>query len=314
MMLFLTGASSSLINSGGTPQSDSMKSLGGYVSNSPVPNGALNSLFDFVSLKSIKDRTKETIAIALINKFNEPVYDVSLKVVCSKDSSCSFKVSAVSLNSEYCMEHINNRYSQPMMAEFHDATFNSASVDVEIIKLPIKDEEVHFSPFEVTVQFTESTYDAVINDIIKEFNKTNVYKVKRLSEKVFRIERNDDTTIAELIQCSYISSDDAEFKFLDFFRNDANKEVFLVENLEPNQGIGLWIQREVLDDNEKTNIDLINDYNKKITKEIVEEIELVINYNVIKPQEPVDSGTLDGGRADTRYGGVFLIDCGEANQ
>ena len=314
MMLFLTGASSSLINSGGTPQSDSMKSLGGYVSNSPVPNGALNSLFDFVSLKSIKDRTKETIAIALINKFNEPVYDVSLKVVCSKDSSCAFKVAAVSLNNEYCMEHINNRYSQPMMAEFHDATFNSASVDVEIIKLPIKDEEVHFSPFEVTVQFTESTYDAVINDIIKEFHKTNAYKVKRLSEKVFRIERNDDTTIAELIQCSYISSDDAEFKFLDFFRNDANKEVSLVENLEPNQGIGLWIQREVLDDNEKTNIDLINDYDKKIIKEIVEEIELVINYNVIEPQEPVDAGTLDGGRADTRYGGVFMIDCGEANQ
>ena len=61
MMLYLTGASSSLAHSGGTPQDDPMKSLGGYVSNSPVPNAALNTLFDFVSLRSIKDKTKETI-------------------------------------------------------------------------------------------------------------------------------------------------------------------------------------------------------------------------------------------------------------
>ena len=88
MMLFLTGASSSLASSGGTPQDDPMKSLGGYVSNSLVPNGTLNTLFDLISLKSIKNKTKETIAIALINKFDSIVTDVKLKIVSGQNNIC----------------------------------------------------------------------------------------------------------------------------------------------------------------------------------------------------------------------------------
>lgn len=280
MILFLTGASSSLAHSGGTPQDDPMKSLGGYVSNSPVPNGALNSLFDLVSLKSIKDRTKETIAIALINKFNYSVNDITLKLVCGQDNACSFKVAAVSLDENYCMEHINNRYSEPMLAEFYDATFNPASVDVEITRLPIPGEEVDFSPFDVMVEFSESNYDAVIKDIIRAFSKSEEYRVKRLSEKFFRIERTDDKVIVEPFSCSYLSTDNAEFKFSGVFENLSNGEVLLAEKLEPNQGIGIWLQREVLESDEKTNSDMIDAYDKKIVADTVEEVELAINYKV----------------------------------
>lgn len=280
MILFLTGASSSLAHSGGTPQDDPMKSLGGYVSNSPVPNGALNSLFDLVSLKSIKDRTKETIAIALINKFNYSVNDITLKLVCGQDNACSFKVAAVSLDENYCMEHINNRYSEPMLAEFYDATFNPASVDVEITRLPIPGEEVDFSPFDVMVEFSESNYDAVIKDIIKAFSKSEEYRVKRLSEKCFRIERTDDKVIVEPFSCSYLSTDNAEFKFSGVFENLSNGEVLIAEKLEPNQGIGIWLQREVLESDEKTNSDMIDAYDKKIVADTVEEVELAISYKV----------------------------------
>ena len=285
MMLFLTGASSSLANSGGMPQDDPMKSLGGYVSISPVPNAALNSLFDLVSLKSIKEKAKETIAIALINKLSNPVSDVSLKIVRGQESVCSFKVAAVSLDENYCMEHINNRYSQPMLAEFYDATFNPGSVDVEITRLPIPGEEVDFSPFDVMVQFSKSNYDDVVNDIIKTFNKTNDYHVKRLSEKVFRIERTDDKSIDEPFECSFLSSDNAEFKFNSLFKNFSNNEVIISERLEPNEGIGIWLQREVLDNDVKSDSEMINDYDKKITKDVIEEIELAINYNIVENTE-----------------------------
>lgn len=282
MMLFLTGASSSLANSGGMPQDDPMKSLGGYVSISPVPNAALNSLFDLVSLKSIKEKTKETIAIALINKLSKPVSDVNLKIVSGQDSVCSFKIAAVSLDENYCMEHISNRYSQPIMAEFYDATFNPGSVDVEITRLPIPGEEVDFSPFDVMVQFSKSNYDDAINDIIKAFNKTNNYRVKRLSEKVFRIERTDDKSIDEPFECSFLSSDNAEFKFNGLFKNFSNNEVIISERIEPNEGIGIWLQREVLSTNEKSDSEMISDYDKKITKDTIEEIELAINYNIVE--------------------------------
>lgn len=281
-MLFLTGASSSLANSGGMPQDDPMKSLGGYVSISPVPNGGLNTLFDLVSLKSIKDKTKETIAIALINKFKKPVSDLTLKIVSSQDSVCKFKVAAVKLDEDYCMEHIDNRYSQPMLAEFYDATFNPGSVDVEIIRLPIPGEEVDFSPFNVMVQFSKSNYDDVINDIVKAFSKTNDYRAKRLSEKVFRIERTDDKSIDEPFECSFLSSDNAEFKFNGLFKNFLDNEVIISEKLEPNEGIGIWLQREVLSTNEKSDSEMISDYDKKITKDTIEEIELAINYNIVE--------------------------------
>lgn len=280
-MLFLTGASSSLANSGGTPQDDPMKSLGGYVSNSPVPNGALNTLFDFVSLRSIKDKTKETIGIALVNKFDKPVSDISLKIVSGQDNVCSFKIAAVSLDENYCMEHISNRYSQPIMAEFYDATFNPGSVDVEIIRLPIPGEEVDFSPFDVMVQFSNSNYDDAINDIIKAFSKTNYYRVKRLSERAFRIERTDDKSIDEPFECSFLTSDNAEFKFNDLFKNFSNNEVIISERIEPNGGIGIWLQREVLSANEKSDSEIISDYDKKIAKDTIEEIELAINYNIV---------------------------------
>lgn len=280
-MLFLTGASSSLTNSGGIPQDDPMKSLGGYVSISPVPNASLNSLFDLVSLKSIKEKTKETIAISLINRLNQPVSNINLKIFSDQNAVCSFKVAAVSLDENYCMEHINNRYSQPMLAEFHDATFTPASVDVEIVKLPIPGEEVNFSPFDVMVQFFESNYDAVINDIIKAFNKKNNYCVKRLNENTFRIERIDDERIDEPFECSFLSSDKAEFKFNGLFGNFYDNEVLISEKLEPNEGIGIWIQREVSRNNAKSDSEIINDYNKKIEKETIEKIELIIDYDVV---------------------------------
>lgn len=280
MMLFLTGASSSLASSGGTPQDDPMKSLGGYVSNTLVPNGTLNTLFDLISLKSIKNKTKETIAIALINKFDSIVTDVKLKIVSGQNNICTFKVAAVKLDDNYCMEYINNRYNQPMLAEFHDVTFNPASVDVEIKKLPVPGEEVFFEPFDVMVQFNESTYNHVFDEIKKAFIKDNKYSVKRLNENSFRIEKNDDSVV-ESFKCSYMSSDDCEFIFKGLFQHINNNEVLISKKIKPNGGIGLWIQREISNIAEKSDSEMIDDYNNKVPKETIEEIELVIDYNIV---------------------------------
>lgn len=279
-MLFLTGGSSSLINSGGVSQDDPLKSLGGYVSASPVPNGSVNSLFDYISLKGIKDKTKETIGIALINKFDKAVNNVRLKIVSSQDNSCLFRIAAVSLDENYCMEHISNRYSQPMLAEFYDATFTPGSVDVEITELPISGEEVYFSPFDVSVTFTKPNYDDVISDIIKAFCNTENYRVKRINEKTFRIFRTDDKMIEEPFVCSHISSENAKFNFSGLFDNHCKQEVIISDVIEPNGGIGLWLQREILDSNEKSNEEMIDDYNNKVVKDTTEEVELVINYEI----------------------------------
>ena len=132
-MIYLTGAQAPLTKSGGaSPQSDVNKSLGGYVSSTPVPNGALNVVFDLISSYTLDKRTPETLAFALINKFDKPVKDVELKLVTDEGNLAMFKIAAVAVDSEtMAMEHIANRYEQPINAQFHDASFYRAAVDVQ---------------------------------------------------------------------------------------------------------------------------------------------------------------------------------------
>lgn len=293
-MLYLTGAAASVVSSE-VHQDDPMKSLGGYISATPVPNGAINSLFDLVSMKTIKDKTKETIAIGLVNKFNEAVADISAKIVVDKKDVCKFKIAAVAVDDKLCMEHINNRYAEPINAEFYDVTFYRASVDVEILHPGIIGEDISFEPFDVIATIKEEGIDGTYKAIESAFSKSELYNVIRLSEKTFRIECKDDKTLDEPLICSFISTDKADLKFLGDFKNEKNNEVFIAEMLQPNQAIGIWIQREVANTAEKSNEELIDDYNESRKSETVEEVELIINYNMFEGMD------LDGGMADTNY-------------
>lgn len=284
MMLYLTGAASSVAQSE-AHQNDPMKSLGGYISSSVVPNGAINSLFDLVSMKTIKDKTKETIAIGLVNKFDKTVSEISAKIVADKKDVCKFKIAAVEVDDKLCMEHIENRYAEPMNAEFYDVTFLRASVDVEISHHAVSGEQISFEPFNVIVEVEESGIEGTYKAIEKAFSKSEFYRVVRLSENTFRIERRDDEALDNPIPCSFLSTDEADFKFLSDFKNDENNEVIISESLQPNEAIGIWIQREVSDSVEKSNEEMIKDYNENLKSETIEEVELVINYNMIEESD-----------------------------
>lgn len=284
MMLYLTGASSSS-KSNEALQDDAMKSLGGYISSSPVPNAAINTLFDLVSIKTIQERNKETIAIGLVNKFDFPVSNVSLKVVSEQDNICNFRVAATAVDKNHCMEHINNRYSEPINAEFYNATFFRGSVDVEIVIPGVTGEEIVFDPFNIIAVVETSGIEGTYNAIAKAFSASEEYHVKRLTERTFKIERNDDITIETPFICSHISTENSEFKFSDKFRNIKDGEVILIDILQPNEAIGIWIQRTIADVVEKTDEELLQDYNDKRKVEILEEVELVINYNIVENEK-----------------------------
>lgn len=278
MMLYLTGASSSS-KFNEAIQDDPMKSLGGYISSNAVPNMSVNTLFDLVSLKTIKEKTKETIAIGLVNKFNVSVFDISFKIISDQDNICEFKVAATSVDKNNCMEHIYNRYSEPFNVRFHDATFFKGSVDVEIINPAIKGEEIIFEPFDIEVMVEESGIDGTFNAINKAFQDSD-FEIKRITTNIFRIKRKDDIIIEIPFTCSYLSTENAQFKFFDKFKNIKDNEVVLIDELQPNEAIGIWIQRNVTNVVEKSNEDLLKDYDEKRKIDTLEEVELVINYNI----------------------------------
>ena len=286
MMIYLTGANSSLVKSPDAPQTDTAKSLGGYVSSTPVPNGELNALFDLISAYTLEKRQKETIALALVNKLSQPVTDVTLKIVVGKGDLATFRVAAVALDSDnMSMEHISNRYAEPMVAEFHNVDFQRASVDIEILNPAGIGEEIALYPFNVSFEVTESGIEGTWNAFENAFSNDSTYEVIRLSEKVFRIVRRDEEVIETPLACSYITTAGFTANFKGKLKNDVTNEVTLVESddmLQPNEGIGLWIQRDLKAYKYPTNEQLVEDFKNKVINSDTETAEIVISYNLVE--------------------------------
>lgn len=287
MMLYLTGADTSLTKSEVAPQNDAAKSLGGYVSSSPVPNGELNILFDLISAYTLEKRKRETLGIALMNTLQQSVTNVTLKVVTGKDTLASFKIAAVALDPSLAMEHIYNRYAEPIAAEFHSADFQRASVEMEILKPAGRGEEIALFPFGVTIEVHEEGMERTWNAFDEAFMNDPTYGIQRVSESVFRISRRDEEVI-EPTECSYIATAGFSARFDGEMRNGTTNEVVLVENgieLAPNSGIGLWIQRDLKNYRYPSNMQLIEEFKKKVVHEEEETAEIVIDYDLVPVEQ-----------------------------
>lgn len=282
MMLYLTGAQASLKRSQDNSQTDVNKSLGGYVSSSPVPNNALNVLFDLISSYTLEKKQSETIAIALINQFDYPVQDVELKIVTNDSNEAVFKVAAVSVGADYQMEQIANRYQEPLNAEFFDASFYRAAVELEVKTPAVEGEEIILYPFNIVINVLESGIEGTWKSFEEAFSNDETYAVKRVTENRFRIERRDETTLPVPLNCSYIASDNFTAEFLGKFENKADNSVLIKEIFNPKEAVGIWIQRQPKKNKYVSNEELINDYLQKKVREDLEEIELIISYNLVE--------------------------------
>lgn len=282
MMIYLTGAQTSLAKTQENPQTDAAKSLGGYISSTPVPNAALNSLFDMISAYTLEKRPKETIAVGIINKFDKAVENVELKIVTDENHEAVFKVAAVSVGEDYAMEHIANRYQEPLMGEFHNASFYRAAVDLEVKQPAAEGEEIALYPFNVVISVKEGGIEGTWNAFAEAFSNDETYDVKRISEKVFRIEMRDETILDAPLECSYISTEGFTAEFLGDFKNKEANSVLLTDHLEPKQAIGLWLQRIIKKNEYKTNEQLLKEYKEKFVLDTLEEVEMIISYNFVE--------------------------------
>lgn len=282
MMLYLTGAQASLKRSQDNSQTDVNKSLGGYVSSSPVPNNALNVLFDLLSAYTLEKRQKETIAIGLINQFNYPVKDVELKIVTNDSNEAIFKVAAVSVGADYQMEQIANRYQEPLNAEFFDASFYRAAVELEVKTPAVEGEEIILYPFNILINVLEGGIEGTWKSFEEAFSNDETYAVKRVTENRFRIERRDETTLLVPLDCSYIASDNFTAEFLGKFENKADNSVLIKEIFNPKEAVGIWIQRQPKKNKYASNEELINEYLQKQIREDLEKVELIISYNLVE--------------------------------
>lgn len=285
-MLYLTGAANSLAKSSEAPQTDVSKSLGGYVSSSIVPNGNINALFDMISLNTLKNKPKETIAIALVNKFDFNTLNVGIKIVTKKNFIGKFKVAVVEIGNDFLMEHIDNRYSEPIQAEFHDVDFYRASVTAKILNPCIAGEIISFQPFDIDVEVEESGMEGTMDAILNAFSLSSDYSANKLSETEFEVISKSENVVAEPLDCLAVCTEDGEIDFNGKYQNGKNNTAFISESLEPNKAIGIWLQRQIVPE-KISNEELLRRYNEKVEVEQVEEVELIIDYSI--PEQTTDS-------------------------
>ena len=281
-MIYLTGAATSLTKTQDNPQSDASRSLGGYISSTPVPNAALNTLFDLISSYTLEKKSKETIAIGLINQFDKPVRDIELKIVTDENHEAVFKIAAVAVSSDdYAMEKIANRYQEPMLAEFYDASFYRAAVDLKIEQYASAGEEIALFPFNVSFEVKETGIEGTWLAFEEAFSNDETYTVKRISETIFRIERRDEMVLETPLECSYITTEGFTAKFLGKLSNKADNGVIIKNELKPKEAVGIWIQRIIKKNHYPTNEELLKEYKDKYVRETVEGVELVLSYNLV---------------------------------
>ena len=100
-------------------------SLGGYKSNTPVPNDEYNNLFSELSVYTLSKANDEYIALMLRNDFNVEVFNVHIWFDIPETSYSIFKVAGVlpaqDCDGVYFIERTQSRTDKPLFADFVEA-------------------------------------------------------------------------------------------------------------------------------------------------------------------------------------------------
>lgn len=98
-------------------QNDPLKSIGGYISSSAVPNGSINNIFPPITRRHIKEQLIDTRLIVLKN---DATALTAVKIWTEKDNLATFKIAAVAPGADSCskplFESLVDGHSIPMQA------------------------------------------------------------------------------------------------------------------------------------------------------------------------------------------------------
>lgn len=272
MQLVFTGAPALL-----SPNTDVEKSLGGYVSNTPVPNNRLNGLFSDISEYGKANKIVETLAICLYNTSGSTKTNVKLTEIYSNqflddDSGATYEWAAVTLNSGK-MESIQSKGDSPFYATFIEPKSRRADAILKVLTgggIGDVITVLGVSTLGLSGTSIENLVDAVVLSFVG--NATYIVTKKSASEIYFQIIIYAvDTTAVTLSSTGLGTATPTAFS------NGYDGTVLLTASLADNDGIGLWIRRTIKPNIGKTCqalLDAINDIPKTI-----DNLEVVFSWD-----------------------------------
>lgn len=131
LQFFYTGATAPA-----TSQPDPARSLGGYVSGSPLADDVLNNLFGDITPMGMQYAGPETYGLALRNLGPKGALGLKLGYVYPENSSVKLEIAAVELYPDSCgkptMQPLANRRARPAGTDFHELSMKRATATIKI--------------------------------------------------------------------------------------------------------------------------------------------------------------------------------------
>lgn len=276
MTLLLTGSDNYNL-----PNEDFTKSLGGYVSSTPMPNNRINSLFGEISLYTLQNKIPETCALVLWNEGLSAITNISLKYIYPSvlgviGKQCDFKIAAVSLSDNKRMEKISSRYDEPFYAEYHEANFERANVTLTILTPANVGQSIESTSLDFTSDScTVSSIDETVSKILEQFPNSSFTATKIATDKIFF----EQIGIGEISLTADISATGLTYTFDKVvIENTTNNSVVISSSLAAGTGIGLWLKRTPLDSSFDSDEQLYEDFQSEKVKTTLENIEFCFEW------------------------------------
>ena len=174
MRFYYTG-----LNKGGAVQANPNLSLGGYVSTSPLPNGAINNLFGGISEYGKENQVRQVRAIALKNELGVVANPIIWYDNNSAEPITNYRFAFVAMSTDECgtfMEKIGQGDALPINATFIDP--HSESNKVALPAMPI---DGYIGVWIERTYNKKAVADASsCANLIAKFNSVNAYQVSSI--------------------------------------------------------------------------------------------------------------------------------------
>lgn len=270
MKLLFSGADNYLV-----PQKDSNKSLGGQMSNTPIPNGRINVLFNDIS-KTMQNGDKNTFAIFIYNDDVTEMKNITIQEIYQNlkgvdRNDCIFKFGVIEPSESGSMEIIGSSKEEPFYVDWFEPQTKLEQAFVKFRSMPITGEQITF--LGKTFTSTGNKFQDLIKDFEEAFENDENFEVFGFAFDTITIKKknrtfdtSEDLTILGSITMLYETTD---FSGL-------NGATIISESILPQKALGLWIQREFVTKRQR-NADCLRvedaDY---ITNEL---LEIIFEYD-----------------------------------
>lgn len=259
MKLYYTGATAFL-----GEQSYAIKSLGGYVSKNPIPNGSLEAFFSDVSETSIQRDLTEYRCFALKNETGADISAVNLATIYPELNYVDIVISAIgpSIDSKggVYFEQIPNMRTSPMSStQYVDPSSHFSLCTLELLTPAQKGEVITIlgistkpAPADLTLEETyyhiEKAFSVNQQYNVEFINKTEyiyntvIYKEEVKVTQNLLIKNNDLTPITT--QVTFSTTGICTVKDLPYFESGFDNSVNLGE-IKKGEYIGIWFRKDL---------------------------------------------------------------------